>query len=134
MIDSLLRCGIREDDYEGQKRLSEALANFVNEFPVHVHLVAHARKRDDEKRPPGKMDVRGAGAITDQCMNGLTVWRNKEKAHKLEDARLNGNLKAEAELRDEPDAKVVFWKQRKTGEEPYSLLTFDKETKLFSKK
>jgi twinkle protein len=132
VIDSLLRCGIREDDYEGQKQFSEALADFVNQFPVHVHLVAHARKVSDEGKPPGKLDVRGAAAITDQCHNGITVWRNKKKAHEIEAARLEGSHEDEAQLRCEPDAKVVFWKQRATGEEPFSNLIFDCDTKRFS--
>ena len=131
VIDGLLRCGIREDDYDGQKQFVEALADFVNQFPVHIHLVAHSRKRDDESNPPGKLDVRGAGAITDQCHNGITIWRNKAKAHAIEEAQLGGDIELEGDLRLDPDAKFIMWKQRKTGEEPCSLLMFDPSIKLF---
>lgn len=113
-IDSLLKCGLAEDDYTGQKRFIEALCDFKNEFNVHVHLVAHARKGQDESRAPGKMDIRGGAALSDLPDNVFSVWRNKAKEAKGEQAG-EGN----------PDSEISCLKQRATGVEPVMRLWFD---------
>jgi twinkle protein len=113
-VDSLLKCGLAEDDYTGQKRFIEQLCDFKNEFNVHVHLVAHARKGQDESRAPGKMDIRGGGALTDLPDNVFSVWRNKAKEAK-------GEPKGEGDR----DAEVQCLKQRATGDEPLMRLWFD---------
>lgn len=79
VIDSLLKIGIAEDDYTGQKNFVERLCDFKNQHDCHVALVAHSRKGEGENRAPGKMDVRGAGAITDLADSCFSVWRNKLK-------------------------------------------------------
>ncbi|QUP53556.1 hypothetical protein GO998_07145 [Ralstonia syzygii] len=38
VIDSLMKCGVDEDDYKGQKAFVDRLCDFKNEFDVHVHL------------------------------------------------------------------------------------------------
>lgn len=119
-IDSLLKCGLAEDDYTGQKRFIEQLCDFKNEFNVHVHLVAHARKGQDESRAPGKMDIRGGAALTDLPDNVFSIWRNKAKEEKGEEA---GSGDRDAELR--------CLKQRATGDEPYMRLWFDKASLQF---
>jgi twinkle protein len=113
-IDSLLKCGLAEDDYTGQKRFIEQLCDFKNEFNVHVHLVAHARKGQDESRAPGKMDIRGGGALTDLPDNVFSVWRNKAK-----------ELKSEESGSGDRDAELQCLKQRATGVEPLMRLWFD---------
>ena len=132
VIDSLLKCGIAGDDFNGQRKFVEALTDFVGEYPVHVHLVAHARKSQDESRPPDKHDVKGSGDITDLVFNGVTVWRNKPKERGMAEARHRGDVGREAELRGQPDGKALMWKPRETGEEPMALLSFDTGTKRFS--
>ena len=77
VIDSLLKCGLAEDDYDGQKMFVERLCDFKNEFPVHVFLIAHPRKGPNELAQPGKMDIRGGSAITDLADTVLVMWRNK---------------------------------------------------------
>jgi twinkle protein len=42
VIDSLMRCGIAEDDYNGQKGLADRCAEFSTSHDVGVHLVAHS--------------------------------------------------------------------------------------------
>lgn len=79
VVDSLLKCGIGEDDYNGQKLFVERLCDFKNKYPVHILLVTHSRKGLNEDAPTGKMDVRGAGAITDLADTVMTLWRNKPK-------------------------------------------------------
>ncbi|WP_185640819.1 hypothetical protein [Burkholderia sp. Bp8984] len=48
-----------------QKEAMRLLANFARQYNVHVHLVAHPRKGQDEKLSPGKLDVGSSGKITD---------------------------------------------------------------------
>jgi len=78
LIDSLMKCGIGEDDYPAQKAFVEKLCDLKNSIPIHIFLVVHPRKGATEDFIPGKMDVAGAGGITNLADNLITVWRNKE--------------------------------------------------------
>lgn len=104
VIDSLMKCGIDEDDFNRQKAFIDSLTAIARDTGVHIHLVAHSRKKNDEHSPPGKMDVKGTGAITDQVDNVLTVWRNKRKEAQLQE----GNTQP----MQEPDAIIICDKQR----------------------
>lgn len=116
VIDSLLRCGVAEDDYESQKEFVEALVVFAATHAVHIHLVAHSRKKDDESKPPGKLDIRGAAAITDLVHNGWSVWRNKEREQKLTEAKAkSANGTVDAAILQSYGARITCWKNRKTG-------------------
>jgi twinkle protein len=77
VIDSLMKCVKGEDDYNAQKDFVNELCAFAQAHGVHVHLVHHVRKGESEGKAPGKMDIKGAGAITDQVDNVFIVWRNK---------------------------------------------------------
>lgn len=79
VVDSLTTLNIAEDDYNGQKQLTEMLRDFKLEHNCHIHLVAHPRKPKDESIIPGKYDIRGGGAISDLADNCFAVWRNKAK-------------------------------------------------------
>lgn len=122
IVDSLAKLGLAEDDYNGQKVAVEQLIEFAHEMDVHVHLVAHPRKADDESHPPGKLDVRGGAIITDLADNVLTVWRNKKKEQAGDDI---------ANYEDQGDVRVVISKQRLTGEEGKFALWFDKDTNQY---
>lgn len=104
VIDSLMKCGIAEDDYNRQKGFVDSLTAIARDTGIHLHLVAHSRKAKDEYAPPGKMDVKGTGSITDQVDNVLTVWRNKKKEAEMQD----GITKSERD----PDALIICDKQR----------------------
>lgn len=123
VVDSLLKCGVREDDNDGQKEFVEALFNFSRSTKAHVFLVAHSRKgpNSDEDKAPGKHDVRGAAAITDQIDNGLSVWRNKVKEGAMGAAKAAGYV-PDAKMSQSADASIAFWKNRKRGIEPYARL------------
>ncbi len=79
VIDSLMKLDIAEDDYKAQKAFMELLCDFKNEHNCHVHIVIHPRKSANELQPPGKLDNKGTGAISDLADNCFTIWRNKEK-------------------------------------------------------
>ncbi|STX50471.1 DNA primase (bacterial type) [Legionella busanensis] len=79
VIDSFMKLDIAEDDLKAQKALMEKLCDFKNEHNCHVHIVVHPRKGQDESKPPGKLDTKGTGAISDLADNCFSIWRNKDK-------------------------------------------------------
>lgn len=124
VIDSLMKCGMDEDDYNGQKRFIDQICAHAKDTGMHVHLVAHSRKGKDEMSAPGKMDVKGTGAITDQVDNVMTVWRNKQKEADL----LNGKTTDD----QQPDTMIICDKQRHYAWEGRIGLWFDKESFQFT--
>ena len=107
VIDSLAKCGFAEDDYNGQKDFVDKLTDFVREHVCHIHLVAHGRKSENESHAPGKLDVKGTGALTDMVDNVFSVWRNKPK-----EAEVQKSDKTSAATLEKPDAIIEVCKQR----------------------
>jgi len=111
IVDSLMKCVRGEEDYDSQKNFVDELCAFAQARKVHVHLVHHVRKGESEHKAPGKFDVRGAGAITDQVDNVFIVWRNK----KIEDdpeklATIPGALLVcEKQRHGEFEGQLGFW-------------------------
>ena len=96
-IDSLMKCGIAGDDYEGQKRFIDRLSLCAKQNHIHVHLVAHMRKGNTEADKPGKFSIKGASEITDLADNVFICWKDKvreeaaakqDMGHSLSDAEL----------------------------------------------
>lgn len=111
VIDNLTGLGIGEEDYQGQKSVILALTNFARDENCHVWLVHHIRKGNSEHEQPGKMDIKGSGAITDLASTVLTVWRNKAKEDKRKAAdTINSDLDPEDAAK--PDVRIVCSKQR----------------------
>ena len=79
VVDSLMKCGIAKDDYNTQKWFVDRLCDIAKHSGVHIHLVAHSRKRDTEAKMMDKFDVEGASDITNMVDNVFTVWRHKKK-------------------------------------------------------
>jgi len=104
VVDSLMKCVRGEDDYNGQKDTLDLLTAIARDTGMHVHLVHHIRKSDDEARLPGKFDLKGSGSISDQADNVFVVWRNKKKQF---DAQAGKPVDEES-----PDAMVACEKQR----------------------
>jgi len=124
LIDSFMKCGIREEDYQAQKLFLDALCNIKNSIPVHIFLVAHARKPPAQRHsqdkaqmepPPMKEDIRGIGTITDMADNVWSVWRNKNK-------EFYPHLSPH-----EPDVKLFVLKQRNYEWEGEIGFTFRKD-------
>lgn len=78
VIDSLMMIeDVPEDgkgSLEAQRVFMNKLAAFAKRFRVHVHLVAHPRKSENERQAPGKQDVSGSGKITSLADNHFSVW------------------------------------------------------------
>ena len=92
-----------------QKEAMRKLAGFCREFGVHLHLVAHPRKGENEKKNPGKMDVAGSSKLTDAADNVFSVWSAQ---------------KEDGEDPDTPDAKLELTKQRNGETQARSLYLF----------
>ncbi|MEE8128172.1 DnaB-like helicase C-terminal domain-containing protein [Candidatus Vondammii sp. HM_W22] len=103
-IDSLMKCGIGTDDYNGQKDFVDRLCWVAKSENIHIHLIHHMRKGDKETHRPGKFDVRGASEIVDLVDNLFIVFRNKVKEEKI-------RQKKEVDS-DDPDTVLTVAKQR----------------------
>ena len=106
VIDSLMKCGINEDDYNGQKNFLDALCVVARDNDAHIHIVAHARKGQDEDAPPNKMDAKGTGTMTDLVDNVIVVWANKKKKEE------QGKPNPKPEIMARPDQLLIVEKQR----------------------
>lgn len=122
VIDSLMKCGLLEDDYNSQKRFIDMLCDFKATLGVQVHLVAHPRKGLNEDLTPGKMDIKGTGTISDLADNVFSVWRNKRKEATIESGE------ADEELRNKFDGIIRCDKQRNGGWEGILPVWFDKNS------
>lgn len=128
VIDNLAKCGLHEDDYNGQKDLIDALTDFARDHQVHVTLVAHNRKGATEMTEPDKMDLKGTGGLSDMADTLIQVWRNKPK----ENAFAKAETEAEKlKLGTLPDAKILVAKQRNGEWEGSAALWFDPDTFQF---
>lgn len=108
VVDSMMKCVKGEDDYNGQKDFVNELCAFAQAHNVHVHLVHHVKKSESEHKAPGKFDIKGSGAISDQVDNVFIVWRDKIAAQEN-----NGNptcvLACEKQRNGEYEGKLGFW-------------------------
>lgn len=120
VIDSLMKLDVDSDDNEAQRLALNSLTSFAMENNVHVHLVCHARKSEDESKAPGKMDVKGAVDIINQCDNLVSVWRNKPK-----EAKRLANEMDDTQSYSIPDCICYVRKNRETGEEGEIWLWFN---------
>ncbi|WP_258005618.1 DnaB-like helicase C-terminal domain-containing protein [Castellaniella caeni] len=111
VIDSLMKCVRGEDDYNGQKDFVNMLTTLAKEENLHIHLVHHIRKGDNEDKPPTKWDVKGSGSIADQVDQLMIVWRNKAKERAIAAAAATGK-QLDDETRDKPDAMICVEKNR----------------------
>lgn len=100
VIDSLMMTDVPEDGkgaLSAQKEAMRKLASFCRRYSVHLHLVAHPRKAENESRAPGKLDVAGSGNLTNAAHNVFSVWSAR---------------KEEGEDPNTPDAYLELHKQR----------------------
>jgi twinkle protein len=126
VIDSMLRLDLAEDDYKNQKAFIEQLCDFKNKHSCHIHLIVHPRKGADESNIPGKLDIKGSGAISDLADNCFAIWRNKGKE---EIKRLQSQGKpldiGQLDKLEMPDCLWICDKQRNGDWEGKISLWFD---------
>ena len=126
VIDSMMMVCASEESLDEQKQFMTDLVRMAQETGLHVHLVAHCRKPQDETKPPTKYDLRGSAAISDQAHNVVTIWANKAKKAKLDANSLDTAAGAE------PDALVSVEKQRNGAWEGRVKLWFDETSLRFA--
>lgn len=133
LIDSLMKCGLGEDDYNGQKDFVDRLTDFKNTHSCHVFLITHSKKIEDESRPTGKMDVKGTGAITDLADNVWSIWRNKLRETGQQKMQTGEPLsEKEEKALNMPSAILTVCKQRNgDGREGVVGLEFDGKAMQF---
>lgn len=142
VIDNLTKCGIAEDDYNGQKAAITAITEFAVEHDVHIIVVAHQRKTDDEYSRGGKMGIKGSSSIGDLADNVWIIWRNRKKEFELKqlaatdvaalgDAERIAHYESVAKWQAKGDTYFSCEKYRDGDEEPYLSLFFDKNSHQF---
>ena len=116
VIDNLSKMDVDMDKNEPQRQFMAKLTDFAKDNDVHVFLVTHQKKVEDEYTKTGKMDVKGSGAITDLA-DTVIIWRrNKKKEDRLREADLDEAEREELER--QPDAFMRCEKQRNGEDEP----------------
>jgi len=121
VIDSLMMTDVPEDgpgSISAQKQAMAKFSRFCKQYGAHLHLVAHPRKGENERRAPGKLDVSGSGHLTNAADNVFSVWSAR---------------KEEEEDQDKPDACLELHKQRNGDVQARKLwLYFNREAKQFT--
>ncbi len=121
VIDSLMMTDVPEDGpgaLSAQKEAMRKITTFARSNRVHVHLVAHPRKGQDEKKGPGKLDVAGSSKITDAADNVFSMWADHKEV---------------GERTEEPDGKLELHKQRNGDVQSKKLwLYFNRECQQYS--
>lgn len=128
VVDSLMKCVRGEDDYNAQKDFVDEITSLARDLGIHIHLVHHVRKPDDDTRVPSKYDAKGSGSISDQVDNVFMVWRNKPKEAIVD--RVNRGEPITEKERDkldkQPDVLLSCDKQRNGDWEGKVSLWFHK--------
>lgn len=116
VIDSMMKCGIGPEDYAGQKDFVDELCTIARDTGLHIHLVVHMRKGENEFKAPDKFGVKGASEVTDLVDNLIIVWKN---LNKKEDETTK------------PDSYMRVAKQRHFSWEGSFAFWFDRESQQY---
>ena len=106
VIDSLMKCGINEDDLNKQKDFANKLAVAARDLNIHIFIVAHSRKTADENANASKFDVAGSANLTNLVDNVISVHRNKGREVEAM------NVMPDIDIMNEWMASVWLLKQR----------------------
>jgi twinkle protein len=82
LIDSIMMCGIDDNDLNAQKEFVSALTTRAKKYNVHIHLVAHSRKEPVGTKhfiPSSISDIAGSSKIGNLATNILCIHLNKDK-------------------------------------------------------
>ena len=141
IIDSLAKCGINEDDYNGQKDFVDELEAFADDNQCHIFLVHHLRKSssNDSFKMASKNDVKGSGSIIDMIDNLILIHRNRAKEEFLEnevtifetEKEENKYKKKVEQMKQKSDMTLIMSKQRNGDWEGKVPLWFDKNSYQF---
>lgn len=122
IIDSLMKIMINDgDEYQEQKKFVSSLCDFAKKFNVHIHLVAHPRKTQNDADHVGKVDVKGSSHITDLADNVICLVRIDEEVKE----RIRAKNKVPC------DMYLYVKKNREFGIEGRISFQFNEDTKKF---
>ena len=127
-IDNLMKVVAGEDDYNSQKEFIETCTNIAALLDVHIHIIHHTRKGQNEEDELNKYSIKGSGAIIDLADNAILIQRNRKK----ERDRQNGNLTPMKDV-EEADSILKVVKQRNGDFEGSIPLWFDPDSTAFCK-
>ena len=108
ILDSLMKVddvGEGSEAYDKQKQFLNSLAAVCRDTGLHIFLVCHLRKTEED-RPPTAQDIYGSSSIRNLCDNIIMLYRNVSKEKKAE------NPNNEEDLTGIPDALLYVQKQR----------------------
>ncbi len=118
VVDSLMRIdGVGPEDFTAQENAVFELVGFAVQKNVHVHLVAHSRKRDTNEML-GNEDIKGTSEIGSQAANIVGVMRDKqlEQMQWLAAEEIRSGIRDEDEeyhqLISRPTVTIACTKQR----------------------
>jgi hypothetical protein len=92
------------DDYNQHREFVNLLMLHAKINQVHIHVVAHQRKRDGKNKdaPGDGEDIKGSGDIVNQMHKTAIMWRNRKPRHEREGGAGGSD----------PDALLIIEKQR----------------------
>lgn len=115
IIDSLMMCGVSNQDYEGQSSFVGQLKALARKYHIHIHLIAHAKKPADsnEGKIPERYDISGHSDISNKVDRVIAIWMDKNKK-RFEDTGYPPGMDQETidEIKSKPDMKLSVQKQR----------------------
>lgn len=134
LIDSLTKCGLPYGERGAEKDFIDALCATAKVFNIHIHLVCHVRKPNNqgEEYIPNKFDIRGAGELTDLVHNVFIHWADKKKA-KLQVLQRSGIRLSPTDLEyveKRYDQRMICEKQRNGQFEGTIGLNFDESLQM----
>lgn len=89
MIDSIMCCGIDDNDLNAQKEFMNQLTTRAKKYKIHIHLVAHSRKEPVGVKnfvPDTLGDIAGSSKIGNLAHNVFCIHLNKNKDKNPRDA------------------------------------------------
>lgn len=89
-IDNLGLCIKRADDLSEQKAFIVRCMTLAKECGIHIHVVHHIKKLENEYQVPGKFDIKGGGEIVDYVDQAIIVYRNKKKEESVARSTFKG--------------------------------------------
>jgi len=129
-----LGVGGKDDNNVAQSSAITKITEFAVNNNAHVIVLAHSRKKLNEHEEVGKLDIKGAGTLTDLVDIVLLLHRNKKKERAMLDRGMFAALPIEEQvtLQQQPDAWLTCDKNRHGEVEPRLSLWFDKPSHQYT--
>ncbi len=111
IIDSLMKCGIGDDDYNGQKAFVDSICDFkTKQTPTSFSLLT--REKVTAKKTNRENGRKGSGAITDLTDNLFIIWRNKAARERYRVQSGEKMSEKDEQLLASPASVLMLEKQR----------------------